>query len=96
MLFSGPHGPSLVSEEFNRLCVQNRVEFTIKPLPNPGNPFQSIRMAEVRSFSDQTVRVIQNDRNKTVHNIPAQGSVQFTMKPDEPLPDIEQVDNATD
>ena len=94
MLYPGPHGPSLISEEFNEWCVKNNVQATVKPLPNPGNPYQAVRMLEFRSFSKSVIKVTQKDRKKTEHYIPAEGTIQFIIKPDEQLPDIEKVEDA--
>lgn len=94
MLYPGPNGPSLISEEFSQLCIDNQVEVTVKPLPNPGNPYQSVRMLEFRSFSDSTVLVMQNNSKRTEHYIPARGSIQLTIKADEPLPNIQKVEDA--
>jgi hypothetical protein len=96
MLYPGPNGPSLVSEEFNELCVLNQVEVAVKPLPNPGSPYQAVRMLEIRSFSDSVVCITQNDSNRTTHYIPARGSIQMILKSDEQLPNIEKVSDATD
>jgi hypothetical protein len=86
--------PSLISEEFNQLCIDLHVEVTVRPLPNPGNPYQAVRMLEFKSFSDTVIRITQNDSNSTVHNIPARGSIQMILKPGELLPNIEKVSDA--
>jgi hypothetical protein len=94
MLFDGPNGKTLVSEEFNQMCVNNQVECSVQARPNPGNPYRAMRMLTFRSFSDSTIRVYQFDEKKQVHEIPAFGSIQvMLMTPDEPLPRIEKVDN---
>jgi hypothetical protein len=95
MMYPGPNGPSLISEEFNQLCIDNQVEVSVKPLPNPGTPYQAIRMLEIKSFSDSVVCVTQNDTKRTTHYIPAHGSIQMILRPDELLPNIEKVSDAT-
>lgn len=93
MLYPGKHGQSLVSEEFNQMCVDNNVEVTVKALPNPGNPYQAVRMLEFKSFTDSVIRVTQYDHKNTVHNIPARGSIQMVLGASESLPLIEKVPN---
>lgn len=85
------HSP--LSEEFNRWCVENHVEAKVIALPNPGDPYKSLLMLEFRSFSDSVIRVTQKDRNSTVHNIPARGTIQLIVRPGESLPDIEKVND---
>lgn len=93
MLFDGPHGRTLVSEEFNQMCVDNHVEVTFQAHPNPGSPYQSMRLLTFRNFSDSTIRVYQFDRKKQVHDIPARGTIQvMLLNSDEPLPRIEKVE----
>jgi hypothetical protein len=92
MLFDGPNGKTLVSEEFNQMCVENQVEVQIQARPNPGNPYIAQRMLTIRSFSDSTVRVYQFDKKQQIHEIPAFGSIQLMlMTQDEALPRIEKV-----
>jgi hypothetical protein len=91
MLFPGTNGPTLISEEFNQLCIDTHVEVTVRPLPNPGDPYQAVRMLEFKSFSDQVILVTQNDSKRTTHYIPARGSIQMILNPGEPLPNIEKV-----
>jgi hypothetical protein len=83
-----------ISEEFTELCVVNLVEARIQPLPNPGNPYQAVRMLEIKSFSNSVVRITQKNNKKTEHYIPAGGTVQMIIKPDEHLPSIETVKDA--
>lgn len=94
MLHPGPNGPSLISEEFNELCVLNKVEAIVRPLANPGNPYQAVRMMEIRSFNNSVVCVTQNNSKRTQHFIPAMGSVQMILGSSESLPTIEQVSDA--
>ena len=91
MLYNGPNGKSLVSEEFNQMCVDNQVECTVQARPNPGNPYQAMRMLTFRNFSDSTVKVYQLNKKKQVHQIPAFGSIELMLAPDEELPKIEKV-----
>ena len=93
-MLQGLNSVNFISEEFNQWCVQNNVQVTVKPLPNPGNPYQAVRMLEFRSFSRSVIKVTQKDRNRTEHYIPAEGTIQFIIKPDEQLPDIEKVEDA--
>lgn len=92
MLFDAQHGKSLVTEAFNQMCVDHQVECSIQPLANPGNPFRAMRMLKFRNFSNDTVRVFQFDSKKQIHEIPAQGSVELMLGPDEPLPILEKVE----
>lgn len=82
---------NFVSEEFKQMCISNQVEVSISARPNPGDPFRAMRLLNIKSFSDTTVRVFQQDRKKQVHDIPAFGSVQLQLTHDEQLPVIERV-----
>ena len=71
MLYNGPFGKTLVSDEFNGQCVEHHVEAAVKPSPNPGNPHRAMRLISFRSFNTELVKVIQQNKNKQVHMIPA-------------------------
>jgi hypothetical protein len=87
MLYSGQNGPSLVSEAFNQMCVDQRVEATVQAFPNPGQS-RAMRIITFRNFNDCTIEIIQS--NKTTF-IPAKGTGLVMLKPDEPLPTIERM-----
>lgn len=91
MLYPGPNGPSLVSNEFNDMCIEFRVEVTIQILSNPGDIFRSMRVITFRNFSDETIKVLQQDKRKSVHYIPGKGTVQVMIAPDESLPMFERI-----
>jgi hypothetical protein len=94
MIFDGPNGKTLVSEEFNQMCMDECVEVQVQAMPNPGDPFRAIRMLTIRNFNDTTVRVMQYNDKNTVHYIPAKGSVQMTLAAIEPMPSIERMTDA--
>lgn len=81
-----------VLEEFKQLCVDTHVECTFKSLPNPGSPFRSFRMLEFRSFTQDVIKITQQNKNSTVHLIPAMGSVQMILQSDESLPNIQKAE----
>jgi hypothetical protein len=90
MLFSGQRGPSLVSEDFNQMCVDYHVEATVQAYPNPGKG-GTMRIITFRNFNDVTIEVIQF--NKTTF-IPAKGTGQVMLMPDEALPKLERIKDA--
>jgi len=93
MLFDGPRGKTLVSEEFNQMCIDNQVEVTIQARPNPGSPYNATRVLTIRSFSEKIIKVYQLDRKKQEHTIPPFGSIQLMLlTADEPLPRIEKAE----
>jgi len=92
MLYNGDKAPSLVSEEYNQMCVDNHVEATVQAFPNPGSPFKAMRLVTFRNFNETTIRVIQFDRDGKTHDIPGKGTVQVMLMPDEPLPIFEKVE----
>jgi len=93
MLFDGPRGKTLVSEEFNQMCIDNQVEVTIQARPNPGNPYVATRLLTIRSFSDSVIKVYQQGSKEQIHMIPAHGSVEvMLMSSNDPLPRFEKVE----
>lgn len=93
MLHNGQYGKSLVSEEFNQMCIDNHVEATIQAFPNPGSLQQGMRLITFRNFNDTTVKVTWSNKMQMV---PAKGTLQVLLPPDEPLPNIERMeDNAS-
>jgi hypothetical protein len=93
MLFNTLKSPSLVSDEFNGMCVEFKVEAQVQVLPNPGNIRRSMRLITFRNFNDYTLKVVQFDAKQQVHMIPAKGTIQVMVAPDEQLPKIERTDN---
>lgn len=87
MLYSGQFGETLVSDQFNALCILARVEAQIQPFPNPGDPSKSARMIRFRNFNtDKAVKVTQL---KQTHMIPANGELTIMLRADEDLPNLE-------
>ena len=87
MLYGGPFNKSLVSDEFNQMCVDCSVEATIQALPNPGNLTKAMRVITFRNFKDTDVKII---RIGKIDFIPAKGTAQIMLGPDEPLPTLER------
>jgi hypothetical protein len=92
MLYQGPNGKTLVSEEYNQMCIDNQCECTVQAFPNPGDPYRAMRMLTFRNFSDCVVKVYQYDDEQQVHSIPAHGSIQVLLGSNEPLPTLEKVE----
>lgn len=89
MLYSGPNGPSLVSDEFNKMCVDCHVEATVQSFPNPGNMQNVMRLVTFQNFNLETVKVI---RPNKIEMIPGKGSIQVMLMPDEELPTLERME----
>jgi hypothetical protein len=89
VLYSGKFGRSVVSDEFNQMCVDFHVEATVQPFPNPGNLTSTPRMITFRSFAAETLKVVRKDK---VDLIPAKGTVQLMLQADEPLPKLERIE----
>lgn len=90
MLYNGPNGKTLVSDEFNQMCIDLHVEATVQAYPNPGNMSGTMRLITFRNFDQAMVKVIQS--NNKEHIVPGKGSVQVMLKPDEPLPKLERIE----
>lgn len=90
MLYNGQFGKTLVSEEFNTQCVIHSVEAAVKPSPNPGDPYHALRQISFRSFNSKLVKVIQQNKKKTEHLIPAKGTLDIVLAPGESLPILEK------
>jgi hypothetical protein len=91
MLYDGQFGKTSISDEFNQLCIDCRVEISIKLLPNPGNPMKMMRIVTFRNFNQkEIIKVTQFNEKKQIHFIPVKGELQIMLKPDEPLPHLEK------
>jgi len=90
MLYAGTAGRSLVSEDFNRLCTEFRVEARIQVFPNPGDPLRSMRLVILTNFNNVSLTVIQQGRKQKRHFLPAKGTLEIMMAPDEPFPEFEK------
>lgn len=93
MLYSGQAGRSLVSEEFNRLCTDMLVEARVTALPNPGDPYRSMRIIHFHSFNNCVVVITQSDKKKTKTRVPAKGECDIMLSPNEDMPTIEKETN---
>lgn len=89
MLYNGQVGKSLVSDDFNQMCVDHHVEATIQVHPNPGDPLRAMRLITFRNFNAATVKVIQFNKEQI---IPGKGTLQVMLIPDEPLPKLEGIE----
>lgn len=100
MLFAGKRGDSLVSDEFNQMCTEARVEARVQAFPNPGNLTKALRLITFRNFNKELVTVVQQSNKNTIHYIPAAiqgldgrlttGELQILIMPDEPLPIVKK------
>lgn len=90
MLFLGQQGRSLVSEDFNSLCTENRIEAKIQAFPNPGDPLRSMRLITFTNYNNEPLTIVQQDRKKTRHLLPAKGTLDIMLSSDEPLPEIQK------
>jgi hypothetical protein len=92
MFHQGPNGPSLVSEEFNQMCVAAHVEARVSSMPNPGDPYNALRRITFRNFATTTAKVTQYNKRKQIHTIPAKGGLEIMLQADEALPLVEAND----
>jgi hypothetical protein len=86
-------GRGLVSDEFNQMCVDARVEARVQGMSNPGDPYHAMRIITFRNFSDVPATVTQYDKRKQIHVIPAKGELQVMLAPDEDLPLVQRGNN---
>jgi hypothetical protein len=91
MLFNGPNGKTLVSDEFNQMCIDNHVEASVQAYPNPGNLHGAMRLITFRNFDAVTVKVVRS--NNKVELIPSKGTLQVMLAPEEPLPTLERMED---
>ena len=89
-----PERGRLVSEEFNTLCVQAHVEARVSPYSNPGDPYFSLRKITFQNFNNSLVKIIRQDKNKTVYYIPIKGTLEIVIGRGEPYPFIEKENHA--
>jgi hypothetical protein len=90
MLYDGAFGKTMVSEAFNDMCTAAHVEAVVKASPNPGDPYHAMRLVTFRSFSSEVVKVTQFNRRTQEHLIPAKGTLDIMLAPNEPLPIVER------
>jgi hypothetical protein len=100
MLYQGPNGKTLVSDEFNAHCTNVGVEARITPSPNPGDPFHALRKIEFKNFNLVQVKVTRTNKRKEKNLIPAalkgpdgrvhHGELTIMLNPDEELPQLEK------
>lgn len=98
MLYGPPGRESLVSEQFNDMCVRYRVEARIEPFPNPGDPYRPMRRIHFRSFNERTVFVYQLLAGKIDKNrqpvekkvtLPIKGECDILIGPNDPMPRLD-------
>ena len=100
MLYAGRAGKSLVSDEFNQMCTEAKVEARIQAFPNPGNPEKALRLITFRNFNKEIATVTQQNAQRKVHYIPAAmqgidgrlttGELQMLLQPNEELPIVKK------
>jgi hypothetical protein len=90
MLYSGQYGKSLVSDDFNQMCTDLKVEVTIQAFPNPGNTNQAMRKITFQNYDKFTIKII---RDKKIDYIPAKGTAEIMLRGDEPLPTLERMED---
>lgn len=77
-----------ISEEFKDQCDQFRVMVGMRPHPNPGNPYQPMRLISFKNFNNEPITVVQNNRKMRKHVIPAFGELQIMLEPGEQFPTL--------
>jgi hypothetical protein len=90
MLYDGPVGRSLVSDDYNHLCAEYRVEARVQAFPNPGDVFKALRLVTFTNFNNDPLTVIQQDRTKKRHFLPAKGTLEVMLLPGESMPTFER------
>jgi hypothetical protein len=88
MLHTGLLGRSLVSEQFNTMCTEQRVEARVQASPNPGDPWHAMRLITLRNFNNECVTVFEQGKRKRKHVIPPKGELQIAIAPNEEFPII--------
>lgn len=78
----------IIPEEFKEHCDSLSVTVSLRPFPNPGNPYRAMRLLEFKNYSTKFVDVQQYDRKAKKHIIPASGSLQIMLAPDEMYPTL--------
>lgn len=89
LLFTNKYGKSLVSDDFNQMCVDSHVEATIQVYPNPGG-VEQMRLITFRNFNLITVNIVRS--NGKTEYLPGKGTLQVLIHPNEELPKLERTD----
>ena len=76
----------MVSEHFNEMCANARVECRIQALPNPGNGFNPLRQLTFTNYNADSVITVMEQDTKRVHIILPKGTLQIAVKSGAILP----------
>ncbi len=87
MAFQPGLGRPMVSDEFNAMCTEMKVEARVQPLPNPGDPMQSMRLITLTNFNPKdSVTVTEQNAKRKVHIVGPKGTLQIMVSPTDQLP----------
>lgn len=76
-------------EEFRELCTEYHIEAKIEALPNPST-LGILRVITFQNFGEEVIRVL-SQTGQSVY-LPAKGTTQMMLGPDEPPPTFERIE----
>lgn len=79
-------GKTFVTKEFNDMCVEQKVEARVQASPNPGNPWQAVRLITFKNFNNECVTVFTKAKRSRRYVIQPKGELQVGIAPGEPYP----------
>ena len=80
-------GRPMVSDEFNAMCTEAKVEARVQPMPNPGNPMQSMRLITFTNFNKtEDITIQEQDAKRKVHIVGPKNALTIMVSPNDPLP----------
>lgn len=82
-----------ITDEFNALCAEYKIQCRVSAMPNPGDPFRASRLLHFKSFNNSMIVIRQNNKKKTVTQIPARGECDILLLPEEDYPKFSEVKN---
>lgn len=83
-----PDSPGRISDEFRAVCDSFHVAVGVRPFPNPGNPYQPMRVLSFKNYSNINIQVQQNNRKMRKYTMPAHGELQIMLEPGEQFPTL--------
>ena len=81
-------GGRVIPDQFKDQCDAFRIAVGLRPFPNPGNPYQPMRLLSFRNYSNVPITVTQNNRKMKKHIMPANGTLEIMLEPGEQFPTI--------
>ncbi len=75
-------------DQFKEHCEAYRVMVGIRAFPNPGSPYEPMRVLSFRNFTNALIHVQRLDKKARKYVLPANGTLEIMIAPSEPYPQL--------